>query len=639
MKTPSPVLLEDVRILSANASMLWKDGRVALTTTDGGPIRLAFASQGHGVVLSREDNDWFVLSTRATEQPRVVGNSVAWALPVDVEADRTAWMIRAGVGVGIALTATTEGIQVTVEALSCDLLPFENRPRADVFGARFSIELPGGELLVKTLAAFYWGTLLPSVIERTAALAYPLSRGYVVSTLARGEYAGTYPDVDHEFQVKGRLALGNALDENVVRRMLELQFQLMREDPEGLWRDPCALQPNGVREYHVRRSSMDRKTNAEMFLLTGNVEVLESAWLYTAQSKNFAWLAGHIEDLEGAASCVEAVIDAYGRLWSDVYFEDQVMQDGRVCDAQAFAANGLRCLAELEACLGRDAQAGVYQAQRARLEAALIEPLPRGYWDGDKRRFINWVDRTSQVHDHKHLLSNILPVLFEIATEDQRRAVFNFVDENAAEFQRFPSFVAADIAAYTDSEIGDGGPYDLCAAGRYWCWDAAFWSWRKDRARLRSQLDQVARQAAREAYAMGERYDMDHVYYVDGSDWHGAALYYEYPCVFAWVLVHEFLGVRPSLTADWGIAPRLNAYGRVELTQARFELAYAYQPDGFSMRNLAAAPRTRSFEIDLSALYPQARSWRMRRGEREMAFDNGTQITLGAGEEIIIRPI
>jgi len=71
--------------------------------------------------------------------------------------------------------------------------------------------------------------------------------------------------------------------------MLELQFQLMREDPEGLWRDPCALQPTGAREYHVRRSSMDGRTNAEMFLVTGNIEVLESTWLYIAQTKDFGW--------------------------------------------------------------------------------------------------------------------------------------------------------------------------------------------------------------------------------------------------------------------------------------------------------------------------------------------------------------
>ena len=48
------------------------------------------------------------------------------------------------------------------------------------------------------------------------------------------------------------------------------------------------------------------------------------------------------------------------------------------------------------------------------------------------------------------------------------------IDANAEEFERFPSFVAAKIADYDKSEIGSGGPYDLCAAGRYWYWDAVF---------------------------------------------------------------------------------------------------------------------------------------------------------------------
>lgn len=633
MKTPS-LFPDDLPTVSVNGTLTWQDGLGQAVAAGSEPIVLTFVNHEYGILLCREGGEWFVL-TLGAGQTTLAGNSIAWVLPGNVETEGAAWMIRAGEGVPITLTAT-DGIEVSIESGSCELLTFENRPRADVFGARFSFDLPGGGVLEKTLAAFYWDTLLPSVIERTQALAYPVSRGYVVSTLAYTHYAGTYPDVDHEFQIKGRLAMGNHLDEDVVRRMLELQFQLMREDPEGLWRDPCALQPDGAREYHVRRSSMDGKTNAEMFLVTGNVEVLESTWLYVAQTQELDWLAAHIEELEWAAACVESLIDRYGRLWSDVYFEDQVIQDGRVCDAQAFAANGLRCLAELEACLGRTEQTNVYQALRARLEAALIAPLPRGYWDGEKRRFINWVDRNSQVHDHKHLLSNILPVLFNAATDEQRQAVLQFIDDNAAEFQRFPSFVAADIAGYTESEIGDGGPYDLCAAGRYWCWDAAFWSWRKDGARLRSQLDQVARQAAREAYAMGERYDMDHVYYVDGSDWHGSPLYYEYPCVFAWVLVDEFLGLRPSLTADLRLAPRLNDFGRVELAQARFSLVYNYQPGAFTLRNLGDVRR--SFEIDLSALYPQVNAWVISGGERETPFQSGATVELRPGEALVFHP-
>ena len=81
----------------------------------------------------------------------------------------------------------------------------------------------------------------------------------------------------------------------------------------------------------------------------------------------------------------------------------------------------------------------------------------------------------------------------------QSRAVLDLVERELPEFQRFPTFLSARIADYTDAEIGDGGPYDLCAAGRYWCWDAAFWSWRGAGAMLKDQLERVAARARRTA--------------------------------------------------------------------------------------------------------------------------------------------
>ena len=81
----------------------------------------------------------------------------------------------------------------------------------------------------------------------------------------------------------------------VVRRMMELQLKLMAEDPEQAFRDPCAIQPNGAREYHVRRNSLDNSENAEMFLVTGNIEIIESACFYYAAVKDDDWLRGHIE--------------------------------------------------------------------------------------------------------------------------------------------------------------------------------------------------------------------------------------------------------------------------------------------------------------------------------------------------------
>jgi hypothetical protein len=568
----------------------------------------------------------FVLPSDA-QHGALQGRGICWVLPQ--AGDGAAWLIEADAP--IAAERSADGWHVRIAAPAATLTQHRARPHADIHGDGFSLALPGAEQLAEAVAGFYWGTMLPSVIERTKASNYADASGFVVSTLA-SKYSGTYPDVDHEFQIKGRLAWGSRLDLHVVRRMIELQLRLMREDPTGLWRNPCAVQPSGNREYHVRRNSMDRKENAVMFLVTGNIEVLESIWMYVARSKDLGWLRAHIADIEGAASGIEAYIDPLGRLWGDVYYEDQVIKDGRETMAQALAIRSFGLLAELEDVLQRDEQAARFRALAQRLKTSLGQPLPGGWWDPETRRFIDWVDRSGRAHDHIHLLANILPVLVGAASAEQQSAVLELVQRELPEFQRFPTFLSARIADYTDSEIGDGGPYDLCAAGRYWCWDAAFWSWRGDASMLRQQLDRVAAQAAVDDYVMGERYDMDHVYYVDGSPWHGAAHYYEYPCVYSWVLFTEYLGLRPALDADLEVAPRLEAYGEVMLGQRAYQLRYSYAAAGFTLENLADG--SRSFRLGLEALYPLARRFRLSTGEM---FD-GRPVTLRAGERITLVP-
>jgi hypothetical protein len=544
-------------------------------------------------------DELFVLPSDA-DHGELVGRGRAWFLPESPTSTEPAWLIEADGE--ITARRSADGWTVTT-ASEPARTAHRARPHADVMGAAFALDLPGGDALADAFAGFYWGTMLPSVIERTVAKDYADADGYVVSTLAT-KYLGTYPDVDHEFQIKGRLAWGSRLDLDVVGRMIDLQLRMMREDPTGLWRNPCAVQPDGDREYHVRRNSMDGRENAVMFLVTGNIEVLESIWMYVARTKDTAWLAARIDDIEGAASGIEEYIDPRGRLWGDVYYEDQVIKDGRETMAQALAIRSYGLLAELEDLLGRADAATRYRGVRDRLTASLREPLPGGWWDADEQRFVDWVDRSGRVHDHIHLLANILPVLVGAADAEQERAVEALVQRELPEFQRFPTFLSARIADYTDSEIGDGGPYDLCAAGRYWCWDAAYWWARGDGRMLREQLDRVAAQGAADDYVMGERYDMDHVYYVDGSPWHGAAHYYEYPCVYSWVLVHDYLGIRPSLDADLVIAPRLTDHGSVELGQHAYRLRYTYAADGFTIENLAAEPRR--FVVDLGALYSRA---------------------------------
>lgn len=473
-------------------------------------------------------------------------------------------------------------------------------PCADIFGNRIELDIRNGKLFEKAIAGFYWKTLLPCVIEQTKALKYPDREGYVISTLQEHVYAGTYPDVDHEFQVKGRLAMGNWLDMDIIRRMLELQLRVMEEDPEGAYRDPCAIQPSGVREYHVRRNSMDGKTNAEMFLITGNVEIIELIWYYIAVTKDFGWLEKHMEGMEGALSLVADCMDRYGRLWSDVYYEDQVIKDGRECMSAALAAHSFKLMAELERRLGREKKAVYYTELERRLAGNMIAQTPAGFWDKEAGRFVDWIDRDSVIHDHIHLLANELPLLFQYADTAQKAAVDGMIAEHFDEFQRFPSFMSARIQDYTDSEIGDGGPYDLCAAGRYWCWDFAYWHAKGRKDVLENQLLAVCGQARQDGYYMGERYDMNHIYYISERSWHGAANYYEYPCVFLWNMITGYVGVKPSMEADLKLEPMLQGEGRVRLENPIWGIEYEYRKESFSIQNLL--DEQRCVELDIRKL-------------------------------------
>ncbi|MFF4243616.1 hypothetical protein ACFYY2_03970 [Streptomyces sp. NPDC001822] len=613
-------LIAPARALPTDGTSTRVDERTwSVEAVEGPETRVCFdVSSGPSVLLSTGNTGRHLLPDDGSAPVELTGSGACWLLPRSSDGTEPAWHLVADGA--FELRTDGERRSVVVHAGTVKVVAHRARPHADVDGAEFALELPGADALADALAGFYWGTILPCVVERTTAAGYPDPDGYVISTLA-DKYVGTYPDVDHEFQIKGRMAWGSHTDQDVVRRMIDLQLRLMREDPQQLWRDPCAVQPDGDREYHVRRNSADGSQNAVMFLVTGNVEVLESAWLYFARTKDTGWLRDRIEDLEGAASCVVDCMDRSGRLWSDVYYEDQVIKDGRETMAASLAANSFELLAALEDVLGRSEQAGSYRELAGRLGTAVRTPLPAGYWDEDTNRFVDWVDRSGRVHDHVHLLANVLPAMFGQADAAQTGHVLELVDRELDEFQRFPTFLASRVQDYTDDEIGDGGPYDLCAAGRYWSWDAAFWSWRRNGMMLRQQLDTVAAQGASDDYVMGERYDMGHVYYADGSDWHGAAHYYEYPCVYAWVLFTEYLGVRASLTADLLIAPRVVGSGTVTLGQLAYRLTYRIDEYGFQLVNDAAHERT--FEIDLSALA----------GGAEGHAEPRT-VTLGAGESV-----
>ena len=594
------------------------------------PVTMVFVDC-QGVGMARERDQWWVLPM-STTGVHIDVNSALWVLPLDGTTKDHSWHIELQGGNATA-TETEARLTVQLNADQISMQKAEGRPHSDPFGHRFYLQFGGGAELEDALAGFYWGTMLPSVVEKTMAAHFPYSDGYVLSTLNVKSYAGSYPAVDHEFQTKGRLAIGSELDLDVVRRMIELQFKLMNDDPEHLYRAPTSVQPDGSREYHVRRDSMDHRQNAAMFPFTGNIEVIEESWRYCEATKDTAWLRRNIENLEHAAEWTRASVDQYGRLWSDVYYEDQVIKDGRETQAQAFAAYTFGLLAGMERLLARPAMAAQYAEVSNKVAAALIAPLPMGYWDEKNQRFVDWIDRMGRVHDHLHLLANTLPVTLGYATADQAAAVRKLVAENAAEFERFPSFMAVDIAAYDKSEIGDGGPYDLCAAGRYWYWDAAYRASQDQGSVLLAQLKQVAAEGARNGHFMSERYDMDHVYYIDGKDAHGAEKYYEYPNVFTAVLIEKLLGLSFAADADVSVAPRISEYGSVVVETPAYALRYSYSHDGFALKNLA--DKARRFKVDLSELGTTHAHYRLQGKSAEGKADTHFTVTLAPQEEAL----
>ena len=300
-----------------------------------------------------------------------------------------------------------------------------------------------GKCWQQACAAFYWDTLLPCVVERTRAADFPTPDGYVLSTLGPHSYGGTYPDVDHEFQVKGRLAMGSPLDEDVARRMMELQLQMMREDPEGCGATPARCRATGSREYHVRRSSLDgTRQRAHVPDHRQRRDPGRSLAVYR-RVKDHAWLEDHIADLEGAASGIEDYIDpAMGGCGRMCITKTRSSRTGGCATRRLSPPTAFSLLAELEEFLGRDGPGGLLSQPRRTTGPRPDRPCPARILGPASQRFTNWVDRSGKAHDHVHLLSNELPALFGFAQPSRRSPCWRLVDEHLEEFQRFPSFVA-----------------------------------------------------------------------------------------------------------------------------------------------------------------------------------------------------
>lgn len=543
------------------------------------------------------------ITIRASARHKIYGHAAGYIVPPhfqpdNFEGDSLLWILPEKEGNAYKITAAGYAVQKENGAARITLADgytqetFPARPVCDFFGQRVRFDMPDGLAFERAYAHFYWDNLLPQIAARTFLRhKTDIRDGYVLSTLNPKAYAGTYPAVDHEFHIKGRFAVGGRAEAAQIRRMLELQFKIMREDKKGLSRNVCAVQPNGAREYKVWRSTKNLRHRAQMFRVTANVELMENLYLYYSMTKDIDFLQKNIAAAEKSCGYIERFVHPKTNLLhSHVYYEDQVIKNGAVMQAQCLAANGFRLMSELEMLLARKERADHYRALGERLGGAAVQPFPAGFWDENNERFIDWVDKKGRPHDHIHLLANELPVLFGYATERQAACVKRLLKEHEDVFQKFPSFVAAKVEDYSRSEIGNS-PYDLCAAGRYWCWDAAYLAKEGDGTALKRQLLQVIVEGEKEAYLMGERYDMNHVYYNTGEDaarnWHGASHYYEYPNVFLHVLINKYLGVAFGFQEDIILDPKFGESGTVRLEMYGIEYAVG---EALCVTNISTQP-------------------------------------------------
>ena len=517
------------------------------------------------------------------------GDTILWLLP----ADKSGKSKKIDCGSYTVKTKRKE-IVITFDSEVAEK-EFSAVPCCDFFGNEIAFDLPQKEIFEKTFAEFYWNNLLNQMAERTfLRKKKDIREGYVLSTLNQKVYAGTYPAVDHEFHMKGRFAIGGKVEAELIKRMLLLQIKIMREDKKKMYRNVCAIQPNRRREYNVWRKSQNLKEKAQMFRITANIEFVEGVYNYYSLTRDIDFIKEYIDDIEKNCAYIERFIKQDYFLDSHVHYEDQVIKDFAVLQSQLFASNSFRLMSEIEALLGRNDKVEYYLSLSKKLGEKAVQTYPNGFWDKDEKRFIDWIDSKGEKHDRIHLLANELPELFGFASGEQIECCRKVIEDNSEIFDKFPSFVAAKIEDYTPFEIGVGGPYDLCAAGRYWCWDAEYIAYRKDGAKLLRQLLQVCNQAEIDNFLMGERYDMNYVYYNTGKDaehnWHGASLYYEYPNVWMYVFICKYLGIRRGFDCDFILEPMF-IDGTVRLSQCGIEFTVS-DSKVTKIKNLSDKPMT-----------------------------------------------
>ncbi|MDE3064004.1 MAG: hypothetical protein KGJ51_13235, partial [Acidobacteriota bacterium] len=148
-----------------NANVTHAGKQLLVTRKDAHvPLKINF-TRAQGVGVQYERNQWWILPISETGS-QIDANRAMWILPLDGTSKEDSWHIELHDG-GLRANKTEPGLTVTLNAESVTLSKAEARPHSDPFGHRFSLEFAGGAELENALAAFYWGTILPSVVEKT----------------------------------------------------------------------------------------------------------------------------------------------------------------------------------------------------------------------------------------------------------------------------------------------------------------------------------------------------------------------------------------------------------------------------------------------------------------------------------------
>ena len=323
--------------------------------------------------LSKENNSIYAIPP--LKQPKKFkGSDILWAIESD---ESKSVLIKANGEYCVKKVKNT----ITVFCDNqFDVEEFNGFPCCDLLGNRFSFCIDNDSRFQNAVAKFYWKSLMAECAEHTFMRKNKRWReGYVLSTLALSKYAGTYPAVDHEFHIRGRMAMGDKFDLELIKRMMLLQIKTMKTDYSGKYRIPCSIQPNGKREYHITRKSIDKAVKARMFPITGIIELCEEMYNYYCLTKDIDFIRDNISALEMGLKYAESFIDENGKLYADVYYEDQVMKNGANAQAQAFAIHSFYLAAKLERIVNNEEKAIHYNSIANTLKMNYSQPIPYGF--------------------------------------------------------------------------------------------------------------------------------------------------------------------------------------------------------------------------------------------------------------------